>query len=86
MPKPILDMYGSELAVGDLIMYPIKGSDNSRSDMTFAHIRAFPGYGLVELDEQSWRPVSIRPSSTPVRKVSGEFVEAWKSGELFKML
>lgn len=85
MAKPIVDMYGNELAVGDIIMITEKAvSKESRPSIIFREIEAFDR-GMITFAD-TWRDVNIRPKSSEVRKVSGAFVEAWKNGDLFKML
>lgn len=90
MAKPIVDMYGNELAVGDIIMITEKAvSKESRPSIIFREIEAFDrGMITIEKSRSNWSswPVNIRPKSSEVRKVSGAFVEAWKNGDLFKML
>lgn len=91
MSKPIVDMYGNVLEVGDIIMITDKAnSKESRPPIIFTEIKDFDR-GMITIERQpgkwtpSW-PLNIRPKSSEIRKVSGEFVEAWKSGELFRML
>ncbi len=85
MSKPIFDMYGNELKVGDLIMLTEKaGCRESRPSIIFKEIKGFDR-GMITF-AGTWRDINIRPKSSEIRKVSGAFVEAWKSGELFKML
>lgn len=91
MAKPIFDMYGNELQVGDLIMITEKAnSKESRPSIIFRHILAFDrGMITIEHTRSSWTPpwpLNIRPKSSEVRKVTGAFAEAWKTGDLFRML
>lgn len=85
MAKPIVDMYGNVLQIGDLIMITEKaGCRESRPNIIFREIKGFDR-GMITFAD-TWRDVNIRPKSSEVRKVSGAFVEAWKNGDLFKML
>lgn len=92
MSKPILDMYGNVLQIGDLIMITDNaGSKEARPPIKFVHIQDFYR-GMITIQKRmsacgsyNWG-THIRPKSSEIRKVSGAFAEAWKSGELFKML
>lgn len=85
MSKPILDLYGNVLQVGDLIMITEKAnSKESRPNIIFREIKGFDR-GMITF-AGTWRDINIRPKSSEVRKVTGVFAEAWKNGDLFKML
>ncbi|AWD90578.1 hypothetical protein KNT87_gp282 [Erwinia phage Cronus] len=92
MSKQIVDMYGNVLEVGDIIMITDKAnSKESRPPIVFIEIKDFYK-GMITIKEHvsscgsyNWG-THIRPKSSEIRKVSGAFVEAWKSGELFRML
>lgn len=92
MSKQITDMYGNVLQIGDLIMITDKsGSKESRPPIVFERVENFYK-GMITIKERmsscgnyNWG-THIRPKSSEIRKVSGAFAEAWKSGELFKML
>lgn len=92
MAKPIVDMYGNVLHVGDLIMITSKAvSKESRPNIVFEHVQGFYK-GMITIEKRTHpygaynMDVNIRPKSSEIRKVSGDFAEAWRSGELFKML
>lgn len=85
MAKPILDMYGNLLQIGDLIMITDRaGSKEARPNIIFREIKGFDR-GMITF-AGAWRDINIRPKSSEVRKVTGAFVEAWKTGDLFRML
>lgn len=92
MAKPIVDLYGNPLQIGDLIMITERsGSKEGRPPIIFVYIEDFY-MGMITIKkhmspngEYNWG-THIRPKSSEIRKVSGAFAEAWKSGELFKML
>lgn len=92
MSKQIVDMYGNVLEVGDIIMITDKAnSKESRPSIIFTTIEDFyKGMIVIEKRNHPYMTynfdVKIRPKSSEIRKVSGAFVEAWKSGELFRML
>lgn len=88
MAKVYHDLYGNEIKVGSLIMFPNAAScKGSRPDMIFAEVKGF-NRGGIQVFEPKYSfsdtyGTSIRASSTPVRVVSKEFADAWNQGTIF---